>query len=108
MLAAVEPLRKVWCNGWGLGGMRRRLLPRAADATPIAWPRQSLRMGQALAMGDADYRKPLTPAQLIEQLERSNPTVIAQVLSNDAQITLHDRLLLRAWFRPRSATEPLQ
>jgi hypothetical protein len=59
-------------------------------------------------MGDEDYRKPLTPAQSIEQLERSNPTVIAQVLSNDAQITLSDRLLLRAWLRPRSATEPLQ
>jgi hypothetical protein len=28
-------------------------------------------------MGDADYRKPLTPAQLIERLERSNTTVIA-------------------------------
>jgi hypothetical protein len=61
-----------------------------------------------LDMGDADYRKPLTPAQLIEQLERSNPTVIAQILSNDAQITLRDRLLLRAWLRPRYATEPLQ
>jgi hypothetical protein len=59
-------------------------------------------------MGDADYRKPLTPAQLIEQLERANPTVIAQILSNDAQIPLRDRLLLRAWLRPRSATEPLQ
>jgi hypothetical protein len=59
-------------------------------------------------MGDADCRKPLTPAQLIEQLERSNPTVITQILSNDAQITLRDRLLLRAWLRPRSATEPLQ
>jgi hypothetical protein len=32
-------------------------------------------MGQALAMGDADYRKPLTPARLIERLERSNTTV---------------------------------
>ena len=59
-------------------------------------------------MGDADYRKPLTPAQAIEQLERSNPTVITQILSNDAQITLRDRLLLRAWLRPRSTTEPLQ
>jgi hypothetical protein len=59
-------------------------------------------------MGDADYRKPLTMAQLLEQLERSNPTVIAQILSNDAQISLSDRLLLRAWFRPRSTTEPLQ
>jgi hypothetical protein len=34
--------------------------------------------------------------------------VIAQVLSNDAQITLRERLPLRAWLRPRSATEPLQ
>jgi hypothetical protein len=59
-------------------------------------------------MGDTDDRKPLTPAELIEQLERSNPTVIAQALSNDAQITLRERLLLRAWFRPRCATEPLQ
>jgi hypothetical protein len=59
-------------------------------------------------MGDADYRKPLTTTQLIEQLERSNPTVIAQVLSNDTQISLSDRLLLRAWFRPRATTEPLQ
>ena len=59
-------------------------------------------------MGDTDDRKPLTPAELIEQLERSNPTVIAQVLSNDAQITLRERLLLRAWLRPRSETEPLQ
>jgi hypothetical protein len=59
-------------------------------------------------MGDADYRKPLTMAQLLEQLECSNTTVIAQVLSNDAQISLSDGLLLRAWFRPRSTTEPLQ
>jgi hypothetical protein len=59
-------------------------------------------------MGDTNDRKRLTPAELIEQLERSNPTVIAQVLSNDAQITLHERLLLRACLRPRSATEPLQ
>ena len=59
-------------------------------------------------MGNIDDRKLLTLAELIEQVERSNPTVIAQVLSNDAQITLHERLLLRAWLRPRSATEPLQ
>jgi hypothetical protein len=59
-------------------------------------------------MGDADYRRPLTPAQLIEQLERSNPTVIAQILSNDAQIKFRERLLLRAWLRLRSATEALQ
>ena len=51
---------------------------------------------KALAMGDADYRKPLTPKQLIEQLERSNTTVIAQVLSNDAQLKFRERLLLRA------------
>ncbi len=56
-------------------------------------------------MGDAE--KPLTVPQLIEQLEHSNPVVIAQVFSNDAQITLRDRLLLRAWLRPRSTTEPL-
>ena len=59
-------------------------------------------------MGDADYRKPLTPAQLIERLERSNTTVIAQVLSNDAQIKFRERLLLQAWLRLRSATEALQ
>jgi hypothetical protein len=33
--SAVEPLRKVWRNGWGFGGMRRRLLARAADATQV-------------------------------------------------------------------------
>jgi hypothetical protein len=59
-------------------------------------------------MGNTDDRKLLTPAELIEQVERSNPTVIEQVLANDAQITLRERLLLRAWLRPRSATEPLQ
>jgi hypothetical protein len=59
-------------------------------------------------MGNADYRKPLTLVQLIEQLERSNPTVIAQVLANDAQIALRERLLLRAWLRPRSEGELLQ
>jgi hypothetical protein len=59
-------------------------------------------------MGNTDDRKLLTPAELIEQVERSNPTVIEQVLANDAQITLRERLLLRAWLRPRSETEPLQ
>jgi hypothetical protein len=59
-------------------------------------------------MGNTDDRKLLTPAELTEHVERSNPTVIQQVLSNDAQITLHERLLLRAWLRPRSATELLQ
>jgi hypothetical protein len=59
-------------------------------------------------MGNTDDRKLLTPAELIEQVERSNPTVIEQVLANDAQITLRERLLVRAWLRPRSETEPLQ
>ena len=59
-------------------------------------------------MGDTGDRMPPTLAELIEQLERSNPTVIAQILANDAQIALRERLLLRAWFRPRCATEPLQ
>jgi hypothetical protein len=59
-------------------------------------------------MGNTDDRELLTPAELIEQVERSNPTVIEQVLANDAQITLRERLLLRAWLRPRSETEPLQ
>jgi hypothetical protein len=34
---AVEPPRKVRRNGWGFGGMRRRLLARAADATQMHW-----------------------------------------------------------------------
>ena len=59
-------------------------------------------------MGDTDNRMPPTLAELIEQLERSNPTVIAQILANDAQIAFRERLLLRAWLRPRPATEPLQ
>jgi hypothetical protein len=54
-------------------------------------------------MGDTDDRKPLTPAELIAQLERSTTTV-----ANEAQMTLRERLLLRAWLRPRSETEPLQ
>jgi hypothetical protein len=59
-------------------------------------------------MGNTDDRKPLTPAELIEQFERSHRTAIAQVVSNEAQITLRERLLVRAWLRRRSATEPLQ
>ncbi len=57
-------------------------------------------------MGETDDRKPLTPAELMEQLEYSNPMLIAQ--SKEAQITLRERLLLRAWLRRRSETEPLQ
>ena len=59
-------------------------------------------------MGDTGDRKPLTPAELIAQLERSTTIAIAPVLANDAQMTLRERLLLGAWLRPRSATEPLQ
>jgi len=39
-------------------------------------------------MGDTDDRKPLTPAELIAQLERSTTTV-----ANEAQMTLRERLL---------------
>ena len=58
-------------------------------------------------MGDTGDRKPLTPAELIAQFERSTTIAIAPVLANDAQM-LRERLLLGAWLRPRSATEPLQ
>jgi hypothetical protein len=59
-------------------------------------------------MGDTGDRKPLTPAELIAQFERSTTIAIAPVLANDAQMTLRERLLLGAWLRPRSAREPLQ
>ena len=59
-------------------------------------------------MGDTGDRKPLTPAELIAQFERSTTIAIAPVLANDAQMTLRERLLLGAWLRPRSATKPLQ
>ena len=45
-------------------------------------------------MGDTDDRKPLTPAELIAQLERSSIIAIAPALANDAHMTLRERLLL--------------
>jgi hypothetical protein len=106
MLAPAEPLRKVRRNGWGFGE-NASAASRQSEPLGVASNWKS-RTGWALGMGNTDDRKLLTPAELIEQVERSNPTVIEQVLANDAQITLRERLLLRAWLRPRSETEPLQ
>jgi hypothetical protein len=108
MLAPSNLCAKLGVTVGGLGKMRRRLHnsrrnPGRSASSPLVG---GLRTGWALGMRDTDDRKPLTPAELIEQIERSNPTVIAQVLADE--ITLREKLLLRAWLRPRSATEPLQ
>ena len=107
MLAPSNLCAKLGVTVGGLGKKRRRRCDSRSrrrnpgrSASPLIG---GLRTGWALGMGDTDDRKPLTPAELIAQLERSTTTV-----ANEAQMTFRERLLLRAWLRPRSETEPLQ